>query len=254
MPFTTLWLMEQHIKEVVIKVHTETVAKRLWQHSLETREIRRNQGINSKKEIKHIPKLDGISHLPSPIFQKENRFHSLRLLIVNLTISLPPSLKQWPSRCTSLHSLGQPLSVCFSFPLSSSSVRLSKPHSSTFPFPELLHPLVVNHCQQDKILNHRGNWLWVVSTRVFLFPGRRNWEKKTYPEGRQHHPRGWGLRLNQPTFISPCVLIPDLRGLLPHAPATSSLTCCTVTLNSEPNPVIPSGILQVFSHSNENSK
>lgn len=115
------------------------------------------------------------------------------------------------------------------------------------PLPRSTSAFGVNHCQQDKILNHRGNRLWVVSTRVFLFPGRHNWEKKIYPEGRQYYPMGWGLRLNQSTFVSPCVLTTDLRWL-------SSPACCTVTLNSEPNPEILSGTLQAFSHSNENSK
>lgn len=81
------------------------------------------------------------------------------------------------------------------------------------PLPRSTSPFGVNHCQQDKILNRRGNRLWVVSTRVFLFPGRHNWEKKIYPEGRQYHPMGWGLRLDQSTFVSPCVLITDLRWL-----------------------------------------
>lgn len=51
---------------------------------------------------------------------------------------------------------------CFLLPVSSSSELLSKPnpHGSTFPFWDLIYPLVVSlHCQQHEILNHHGNML-----------------------------------------------------------------------------------------------
>lgn len=122
--------------------------------------------------------------------EKNDYTHCHFRLLILLSFSLPSSIPEAMTLKVHKPELSGASSLGFFFVSSFFFLcPLSKAHSSTFPFRDWLHHLVVNlpH-QQDKILNHRGNRLWVVSsTRVFLFPGRLNWEEEIYPEGRQHH-------------------------------------------------------------------
>lgn len=123
--------------------------------------------------------------------------HCYFWLLILLSLSLPSSIPEAMTRKVHKPELSEASSVSFfSVSFFFFLYPLSKAHSSTFPFGDRLHHVVVNlHHQQDKILNHRGNRFWVVSsTKVFLLPGRLNWEEEIYPEGRQHHPMGWGLK------------------------------------------------------------
>jgi hypothetical protein len=133
------------------------------------RETWLNQGINSKREIKHISKLDGISHLHSQSSRKI-KIHSLMLLIVNLTISLPPSFPE--AMTLKVHKPVLSASSLSLFLISSFFFLCPSLKGPQFYFPLLRSTSPFG--EQDKILNHHGNRLWVVSTRAFLFPGRLN--------------------------------------------------------------------------------
>lgn len=158
---------------------------------------------------------------------------------------------------------GTPHSVvsCFLFLLPLSCSQSQTP-LSTFPFWDLIYPLVVNlQCQQDKIFSHHGNigfCLWG------YFQEGLTEQRKIYPklvEGT----KPWSgvpdsIKMEKvsrtPTLISPYILTADVMCLPSscsrHQAFPTMGYCCGKLWAKTCNPW--SCFCQEFYHANENSK